>query len=156
HRARRLLEIVAIAGAPLPQGVVGQALDLDARSLAHLVDALRATSLVRTGGTRSNDPVEPYHDRRREAVGARIPQARRRRYHERLAAVLLATKIAEQDPLTTVHHLEAAGAVAHAGELAVEAARRAEDALAFELAGKLWEVALRLGDASDDERRDLL
>jgi serine/threonine protein kinase len=157
HRARRVLELIAVAGAPLPQGVIGQALDVEPPRLAKLLATLRATSLVRTGGTRTNDPVEPYHDRVREAVVARVPAPRRRRYHERLATVLLASPIADKDPLTIVRHLEAAGHITHAGELAINAARRAEEALAFELAAALWEVALRLGDPpNEDVRRDML
>ncbi|CAN5871899.1 hypothetical protein BH11MYX3_BH11MYX3_46990 [soil metagenome] len=156
HRARRVLELIAVAGAPLPQGVIGQALDYEPPRLTKLLGALRATSLVRTGGTRSIDPVEPYHDRVREAVIARVPAPRKRRYHERLATVLLASPIADKDPLTIVRHLEAAGHIAHAGELAINAARRAEESLAFELAAALWEVALRLGSKDPDARRDLL
>ncbi len=156
HRARRVLELIAVAGAPLPQGVIGQALDVEPPRLAKLLASLRATSLVRTGGTRMNDPVEPYHDRVREAVVARVPAPRRRRYHERLATVLLSSPIADKDPLTIVRHLEAAGHITHAGELAINAARRAEEALAFELAAALWEVALRLGDPPEEVRRDML
>ena len=156
HRARRVLELIAVAGAPLPQGVIGQALDYEPRRLTKLLGMLRATSLVRTGGTRSNDPVEPYHDRVREAVVARVPLPRRRRYHERLATVLLASPIADKDPLTIVRHLEAAGAVGPAGQLALQAAHRAEETLAFELAAALWDVALRLAATDDDSRRDLL
>ena len=156
HRARRVLELIAVAGAPLPQGVIRQALDMEPPRLTKLLGALRATSLVRTGGTRTNDPVEPYHDRVREAVVARVPAPRRRRYHEKLATVLLASPIADKDPLTIVRHLEAAGHIAHAGELAINAARRAEEALAFELAAALWEVALRLGNPDEDTRRDVL
>ena len=156
HRARRVLEIVAVAGTPIPQGIIGQALDYEPPRLTKLIGALRATSLVRTGGTRSNDPVESYHDRVREAVVARVPAPRRRRYHERLAAVLLASPIADKDPLTIVRHLEAAGHVGHAGELAMKAARRAEETLAFEMAAALWGVALRLATTDEDTRRDLL
>ena len=156
HRARRVLELIAVAGAPLPQGVIGQALDIEAPRLTKLLGTLRATSLVRTGGTRSNDPVEPYHDRVREAVCARVPKPRKRRYHERLATILLASPIAEKDPLTIVRHLEAAGHINHAGELAIQAARRAEGTLAFELAAALWDVALRLSNPDADARRDLL
>ena len=156
HRARRTLELIAVAGAPLPQGIVGQALELEPPTLTKLLGMLRATSLVRTGGTRMSDPVEPYHDRVREAVVARVPEARRRRVHERLASVLLASAIVDKDPLTVVRHLEAAGQVGRAGELAMQAARRAEETLAFELAAALWAVALRLGNLDDDTRRDLL
>ncbi|HTJ41208.1 MAG TPA: BREX system ATP-binding domain-containing protein [Kofleriaceae bacterium] len=156
QRARRVLELVAVAGSPLPQGIVGQACGLDSRTLAKALDALRATSLVRTGGTRGSDPVEPYHDRVREAVVARVPRTRRRRYHERLASILIASPIAEKDPLTVVRHLEAAGATEYAADLAEQAARRAEEALAFDLAAELWAVPLRLGRPDEDRRRELL
>jgi len=156
HQARRVLELVAVAGAPVQQGVVGQALELEPPTLTKLLGELRGSSLVRTGGTRAMDLVEPYHDRVREAIAARVPEPRRRRYHERLADVLLASKHGDLDPLAAIRHLEAAGAVQHAGELAMQAAPRAEEKLAFELAAALWEAALRLGTHADDERRALL
>jgi hypothetical protein len=92
----------------------------------------------------------------REAIAARVPVPRRRRYHERLANVLLATKHGELDPLAVIRHLEAAGAVQHAGELAMQAAPRAETQLAFDLAAALWDAALRLGVHREDERRAVL
>ncbi len=156
HRARRVLELISVAGAPLPQGVIGQALELSPRRLTKVLDTLRSTSLVRTGGTRSNDPVEPYHDRVREAVVARVPEPRRRRYHQRLATVLLSSTSSNKDPLTIVRHVEAAGDANHAGELAIQAARRAEEALAFELVAALLEVALRLATLDAETRRELL
>jgi hypothetical protein len=155
HEARRVLELVAVAGAPVAQGVVGQALELDPPKLTKLLGVLRGSSLVRTGGTRAMDLVEPYHDRVREAIAARVPEPRRRRYHERLANVLLASKHGDLDPLAAIRHLEAAGEVQHAAELAMQAAPRAAEKLAFELAAALWDAALRLGTHRDDERRDL-
>ncbi|MBX3157059.1 MAG: protein kinase [Deltaproteobacteria bacterium] len=155
HRARRVLELVAVAGAPLPQGIVGEALSYEVPTITKLIDSLRATSLVKTGGTRRNDPVEPYHDRVREVVVARVPAPRRRRYHERLAVVLASSSTATKDPLSVVRHLQAAGS-AEAGELAIQGARRAEEALAVELAAALWELALQHGPLDDDRRRELL
>ncbi len=154
--AQRVLELVAVAGAPVPQGVLGTALGLERRALTKAIDTLRGTWLVRTGGTRSHDPVEPYHDRVREAVLARVPPARRRRSHQRLASALLASTAVEQAPLLVVRHLEAAGAFEHAAELAAVSARRASDALAFELAADLWAAALRMGDHDDEPRREIL
>ncbi|MBL8625945.1 MAG: AAA family ATPase [Myxococcales bacterium] len=154
--SRRVLELVAVAGAPVPQGVIGSALELERRALAKAIDTLRASWLVRTGGTRSHDPIEPYHDRVRDAVTARIPMARRRRYHRWLAAALLASPAVEQAPLLVVRHLEAAGALDHAAELAEVSAQRACDALAFELAADLWAAALRMGRHDDDRRRAIL
>jgi hypothetical protein len=156
HQARRVLELVAVAGAPVQQGVVGQALELEPPTLTKLLGELRGSSLVRTGGTRAMDLVEPYHDRVREAIAARVPEPRRRRYHERLADVLLASKHGDLDPLAAIRHLEAAGAVQHAAELAMQAAPRAEEKLAFELAAALWDAALRLGTHGDTERRALM
>jgi hypothetical protein len=57
--ARRILELIAIAGRPLPQGMVAEVLDLDPRRAAKWFGVLRSASLVRTGGTRALDPIEP-------------------------------------------------------------------------------------------------
>jgi eukaryotic-like serine/threonine-protein kinase len=153
--ARRILELVAIAGRPLPQGMVAEVLDLDPRRAAKWFAVLRSASLARTGGNRAADPIEPYHDRVRMAVQARIAPARRRRYHERLAAMLLAGGYAERDPLTVVEHLEAAGRREQAAALARRSVRRTVDQLAFEQVAALCSAALRLADEEmpDDERR---
>ncbi len=156
--ARRILELIAIAGRPLPQGMVAEVLEIEPRSAAKWFSVLRAASLVRTGGTRAADPIEPYHDRVRAAVQARIAPARRRRYHERLATMLLAAGYAERDPLTVVEHLEAAGRREQAAALARRSVRRAVDQLAFEQVAALCSAALRLGndELPADERRALI
>jgi hypothetical protein len=156
--ARRILELIAIAGRPLPQAMVAEVLDLDPRRAAKWFGLLRAASLVRTGGNRAADPIEPYHDRVRAAVASRIAPARRRRYHERLAAMLLAGGYAERDPLTVVEHLEAAGKREQAASLARRSVRRQVDQLAFEQVAALCSAALRLAGAElpDEERRALI
>ena len=156
--ARRALELCAIAGRPIPQAILADALRLDGRAAAKWFGALRAAQLVRTGGVRGADPIEPYHDRVREAVLARLPPARRRRGHERLAALLLAIGWDAVDPLTIVDHLVAAGNRRGAADLARRAVRRQDDALAFEQVAALCAAALSLGgvDVDPAERRDLL
>jgi hypothetical protein len=155
--ARRILELCAIAGRPLPQSMVAEVLDLDPRRAAKWFGVLRAASLVRTGGNRAADPIEPYHDRVRAAVQARIAPARQRRYHERLAAMLLAGGYAERDPLTVVEHLEAAGRREQAAALARRSVRRAIDQLAFEQVAALCTTALRLEKVmSAEEHRELV
>lgn len=155
--ARRILELIAIAGRPLPQSMVAEVLDLDPRRAAKWFGVLRSASLVRTGGNRAADPIEPYHDRVRAAVQARIAPARQRRYHERLAAMLLAGGYAERDPLTVVEHLEAAGRRDQAAALARRSVRRAFDQLAFEQVAALCTTALRLAvDLTADDRRELV
>lgn len=155
--ARRILELIAIAGRPLPQSMVSEVLDLDPRRAAKWFGVLRAASLVRTGGNRGADPIEPYHDRVRAAVQARIAPARQRRYHERLAALLLAGGYAERDPLTVVEHLEAAGRRDQAAALARRSVRRAFDQLAFEQVAALCTTAMRLAsELTPDEKRELI
>ncbi|HEY5925837.1 MAG TPA: protein kinase [Kofleriaceae bacterium] len=151
--ARRILELIAIAGRPLPQGMVAEVLDLDPRRAAKWFGTLRAASLVRTGGNRAGDPIEPYHDRVRAAVAARIAPARKRRYHERLAAMFLASGHAERDPLTVVEHLEAAGLREQAAALARRSVRRAVDQAAFEQVAALCSAALNLADDLPPEER---
>ncbi len=157
-QARRILELVSVAGRPLPQALVIDALGLEPRSSAKWLGVLRAASLVRTGGARGADPVEPYHDRVRTAVLARVAPARRRRYHARLAAALTASGLVDKDPLAVVTHLEAAGLTEQAGDLARRAARRSSRAPLFEQIAALSDAALRLGaDRGDrDIRRELL
>ena len=156
--ARRIIELVAIAGRPLPQGIVSEVLELEPRTAAKWFGVLRAASLVRTGGNRAGDPIEPYHDRVRAAVLTRIPLGRRRRYHDRLAAILLAGGYAERDPLLVVEHLEAAGRREQAGSLARRGVRRIVDQVAFEQVAALCTAALRLADEElpADERRALI
>ena len=157
--ARRILELVSVAGRPLPQSLVVDALGLDPRTSAKWLGVLRAASLVRTGGARGSDPVEPYHDRVRAAVVARVAPGRRRRYHARLAAALTASGLVDKDPLAVVTHLEAAGLRRQAAHLARNAARGGTArAPAFEQIAALCDAALRLGgDGGDhDIRRQLL
>lgn len=155
--ARRILELITVAGRPLPQGMVAEVLELDPRRAAKWFGLLRAASLARTGGNRAADPIEPYHDRVRAAVQARIPPARQRRYHERLAVMLLASGYAERDPLVVVEHLEAAGRREQAAALARRSVRRAVDQLAFEQVAALCATALRLANGlSTEERRELI
>jgi hypothetical protein len=74
--ARRLLEVIAVAGLPIEQRVALRAAGLqgDAASALH---ALRTWHLVRTGGLEEADPVEAYHDRGATAL-SRSPRTIRR------------------------------------------------------------------------------
>ena len=132
--------LIAVAGAPLPQGIVGEALGFEMPTITKVIDSLRATSLVKTGGRGERSHRAVSRSRPRSRRRAR-PAPRKRRYHERLAVVLASSLAATKDPLSVVRRLEAAGS-AEAGDLAIQGAHRAEEALAFELAAALWEVAL--------------
>src|SRR5262249_43077658 len=59
---RRILDTVAVAGTPLPQEWIARAAGIDPDRFERAVQVLRIEHLVRTGGTRQSDVIEPYHD----------------------------------------------------------------------------------------------
>ena len=154
--ARRLLELVAVAGVPITRDVIAKAVQIDGAELAQMLGVLRASHFARASGERQADRIEPYHDRVREIVLARLGDEARRGYHARLADALEQSGAADLDPVPLVRHLEAAGKPERAALHAVRAARLASDALAFDRAADLYLTALRLGQQTEAVRRKLL
>lgn len=154
--AQRLLQVVAVAGAPIAQSLTAQASELGAAEHARMAAVLRAGNLVRTRGTRGSDTIEAYHDRIREVVIDSLSDEVRRRHHGALADAYESSGAAIVEPQLLVRHLEAAGTPERAGQLAARAARFARDALAFAQSAELYRTALRLGAHGDAERRALL
>ena len=150
--ARRLLEVLAVADAPLPLRLASAAAELDPGLGVRMASLLRVAMLARSVGQRADDLIEPYHDRVRATVVARLA-ARAAAIHGRLADAL--DEAGAADPRLLVRHLESAGDAARASELAVRAAARASDALAFDRAAELYRTALRLGRQPVAERRRL-
>jgi len=153
--ARAVLELVCVAAVPLPRHIIAHAARADSQELARQVALLRVAHLVRTGGRRDADTIEPYHNRVREAVLENVGKEERRDRHQRLAAALQGAGFATQRPQLLVRHLEGAGQIRKAAELAEEAARRAAEALAFDRAAELCRTALRLGDYEGAARLEL-
>jgi eukaryotic-like serine/threonine-protein kinase len=153
--ARRLVEIVAVAGAPIPQHVAARAAGLPRDEALGYISVLRMNNLVRTEGAKARDTVWPYHDRVREAVMARLDEQTCHSHHARLAEVL-ETDGFEISPQRLISHLLAAGQNARAAEVAQIAARRAEESLAFDQAAELYALALRLREHDAPQRLDLL
>jgi hypothetical protein len=145
--ALRLLSAVAIAGGRLTQAVAARAGDLTPEEYDHHVAGLRAASLVRTAGRRGSDTIEPYHDRVREAVSARIEGEDRRACHRRLALALEVLPDGRDDHEMLALHWQGAGERGRAAEHAVRAAARAEEALAFDRAARLYALAIELARA---------
>ncbi len=152
-QAQRLLEIVAIAGKPVAQGIAGSAASVAGGELPALVNQLRVAQLVRSAGARDADRIECYHDRIRQTVVERIADEVVLDHHRRLAREYEST--AHPDPETLVMHFLAAGDQDAAAEYIVQAAAQAEDALSFERAAELYRLALELRDNSADEEREL-
>jgi predicted ATPase len=128
--ARRLLEVVAIAGVPLSTRVVARVAGIGREASANLVRMLRTAQLIRVSkSAQRQQTLEPYHDRVREAVGhgavqgsytlavARDPAA----VHLALARQLLRAR--QDEPLTVP-----VSTLANQYNLALPALREPEDA----------------------------
>ena len=139
--ARRLLEILAVFGRPLERSVAARAGDLEASEIGALA-ALRVASLTRTRMSQGREEVEPYHDRIREMIVARLSPLELTSHHLRLAVALEAQGNA--DPETLAVHFHGAGNLERAASYAAAAAAQAVDTLAFERAARLYRLALDL------------
>ncbi|MBI4956331.1 MAG: AAA family ATPase [Myxococcales bacterium] len=139
--AREVLEVCAVAGAPLDAALVREAAGLGEGMLAATA-TLRGEHLVRVRTRDDHEALEAYHDRVREIVVAGLPPERLLALHTRLAAVL------ERDPACPPErvgrHLREAGELARAAGHFEEAARRAAEALAFDHAAALYRETLAL------------
>ena len=149
--SRRVLDVACLLGAPVSQEVVAHAAGIDMGELAHAVSLLRATHLVRTQGARVTDAIEPFHDRVREAVVARLDADARRACHARIAAALELAKGSDPEVLAT--HWAGANEPGRAARYALVAAEQAAHALAFERAARLFELALALLPGTDPRHR---
>jgi hypothetical protein len=148
--ARALLAVLALHSGPIREDLAARAAGLDAAMAARAIVLLRAAHLCRTA-THRDDEIEPYHDRVREAVRARLGDEERRSVHARMAAVLDEEQEVAPDRLLV--HLEAAGLHARAAVEAARAGRRAVEKLAFDRAAALFARALELGLSDENEVR---
>jgi tetratricopeptide (TPR) repeat protein len=151
--SRTIVELVALAGSPLAQETIARASRLPFDEFSHRATQLRVANLVRTRGTKQLDPIEPVHDRVREAVVGALAAARRTELHERLAVALEGAMHA--DPETLALHWRGAGHAQHALRYAVLAAEQASQTVAFRRAARLYQMALDLGVSSPNQRREL-
>ncbi len=152
EEARRLLEVVAVAGQPLDAEVADRAAGL--REETGALPLLRAGHLVRVRGTGERQEIEPYHDRIREAVVAQISARDLKIHHHRLATALEAS--GHTDPEQLLLHFQEAGDEERAGEFAVLGAERAVQALAFDRAARLYRAGLEHGAPADAQTRRAL
>jgi len=151
---RVLMELLAIAGAPILQEVLATAAELDPTSFATQVATLRAEHLVVTTGMRGRDRIEPYHDRLRVAVRRQISKLQRVGYHRRIALAFETTGNNDAEMLSL--HWRQAGDAERALRYTITAAHEAAQALAFDRAAELYGQALALQrGGADTERRDL-
>ncbi len=148
--AVRILQLVALAGAPMPQETIRAAAQLDAPRFAKYSSVLRSANLIRSTGLRGGDHIEPFHDRVRESTTEQLDAEARIERHQRLAAALEGSGLGMARPELLVRHLERSGQHRSAARYALEAARRASEAFAFDRTAELYQSVLRLADPEDD------
>lgn len=142
--ARALLELIAVAGQPVPAELLAAAQGRPAGFNAWLGE-LHTERLIFLGQRGRERSVECSHDRLREVV-VRVAGERVVGLHRRLADTAVA--LGRDDPEFLARHLHAAGDLAAAAEHAVRAASAAAMALAFDRAAELYRLALRCAPGS--------
>lgn len=150
--ARTLLEVVAVAGCPLRQGLAFRAAEL-AGSAWDAVTVLKTAKLVTTTGPQNECTIESFHDRIRETVFAGLSNNRRKKCYRQLATLLESEPDVEQETLAT--YWRGAGHLEKAGRCFVKAAERATHVLAFDRAADLYGQALECAPVDDETRRIL-
>lgn len=134
---RALLESLAVAGMPLHQNVLMQALGLSPTALARRLAQLRVAHLVRS---EDRQRTECYHDRIRSAVLDGLSDDTRRERHRALALAL--SRLADGTDEQVAYQWRSAGEVVRAARYCGQAADKAFRALAFQRAAVLYEQAL--------------
>jgi len=150
--ARRLLEVVAVAGRPIRQGSAYRAAGLLGRERP-AAGALRSGRFVRSSGQGLDDAVESFHDSIRETVLRRLDPGRLGAHHRELARTLEEDGAA--DPETLAGHWIGAGEAGRAAESYAQAADRAAESLAFDRAARLYRLAETLRPLPAAEARPL-
>jgi hypothetical protein len=149
--ARRLLDLLAIAGRPLPRNLALRAAEIGEGAHAAIAQ-LTAAHLIRGRGRADDASLECAHERLRAAIIAALPTEARQAQHRTLAAVMLAGGWDEPEELA--QHYFAADERERAAYFAALAAERAAAALAFNRAAELYRLSRawlpRLGAAAQD------
>ncbi len=135
---RRVAELVAVAGRPLPMSVIATAFGVD-HTINEIVDLLSARRIVRAGLRDGREVVEMTHDRIRETVVKLLPATVVRDHHARLAATFEDTP--ESDLEAIADHMLGAGDSEGAARWTERAAEQAASKLAFDQAARLFRRA---------------
>jgi serine/threonine protein kinase len=149
--ARRLVEVIAVGGRPLPVTIVRDATG-SSSAVDPLVGELRAERFVRSGFRDGQEVIEPSHDRIRETIVDSLSSASLRERHRQLARSLESMPGVDLEALSV--HLLGAGEKDRAVDYAERAAEQAVSKLAFEQAVRLFRLTLRImgSDAAEIRR----
>jgi hypothetical protein len=141
--ARRILDLLALAGAPVPQDAVSRAASMDPAELERWLGRLRVGGFAVLTGARGDDQVCVGHERIREAVLGCLEQEARVIGARELALALEASGTAMPELLAVQWRL--AGDRARAALHAAAGAERGRAAFAFDHAAFHYRLALDLG-----------
>lgn len=139
-RARSVLEVLAVAAAPLERDTLLRAAKLESAQRGILAD-LEQLSIVRTIELAPHR-IEFYHDKLREEVTRTLAHQTSVEHHRAIAHAVLSTTNA--NPLVALEHFEAAGELESVRRYVVPAANQALKLLAFERAALLYQRAIEL------------
>ncbi len=137
---RKLLDLLAVAGAPTPLRIAGKALGMQGEELERAASNLRNGRFARV--VRRGE-LTCYHDRVREALLGGLDDASRLMLHGRLA--LAWSESGYSDAARVASHWLAADKPERALPWLEEAAERALHAAAFERAADLYHTVLEVG-----------
>jgi tetratricopeptide (TPR) repeat protein len=132
---------VCAADVAIDQGTIARSAGIGRQELAAAVATLERLRLVRTTGARRRDMIEPYHDRVRVAMCAKLTPEQLQNRHFTLAEVL---EKRGAKPWLILHHWLAAGQPARAAPFAIDAAVGSQHELSARRVARLCEVALEL------------
>jgi serine/threonine protein kinase len=149
---RRVLEVVAVGGRPLPLPVIANASGAG-DGVEDAIALGKAKRFVRTGLRDGQDVVEMSHDRFRETIVRGLEPGVLRGHHARLAGALEAVAVVDAEAIGM--HLLGAGEDARAAVYLERAAEEALAKLAFQQAARLFRLALEKASASPEEARRL-
>jgi len=130
--ARDALELIAVAGEPVPARLIRSATGCDQRDMNRLVQDHLVTARASAGG----EMVMTWHDRVRETVAWRLSKLELARRHRTLAETASAQGGA--DDLFLYTHWREAGVPDKARDHGVKAAKEAMGAFAFDRAAEIY------------------
>ena len=153
--AQQLLNLVALAPAPVDEELAAAALAAPRADIGGRVAELHAAQLVRTTPVKGRPLLEPWHARVREAVRSAVDVAARQQHLLALASVLEGRAHHDAADEVLYQTFRDAGVADKARSYAARAGERALAALAFDHAARLFAAALE-GVTQAEVRRPLL
>jgi len=148
---RQVLQAISVSARPMEQSLLRAITGAD--DLARALRRLQADRLVRKITSGESNEVTTYHDRIRESVVASMDDSHIKSWHAKFARAIESCEAPDLVALT--EHFLGAGEELKAGTCASQAADRAAQSLAFDIAARLYRIALQLNPGDRENQREL-